>query len=109
MRMVSSLVIFMDSAILPAKGRILVSLNIKNPKAYELAHELAALTGESLTAAVIVALAERLEAEKVSRGLIKSKLERMRELAVRFKAGMDPTFRSEDHAAMLFDENGMPF
>ena len=86
-----------------------MSLNIKNPQAYELAHELAELTGESLTAAVIVALSQRLEDEKVRRGLIKSKVERMREFATRFKAGMDQSLRSENHAVMLFDEDGLPF
>ena len=39
-------------------------LNIKNPKTDRLVRELAQLTGESLTAAVTVALAERLERVK---------------------------------------------
>jgi antitoxin VapB len=37
-----------------------VALNIKNPEADRLAHELAKATGESLTEAVIAALRERL-------------------------------------------------
>jgi antitoxin VapB len=36
-----------------------MSLNIKNPEAERLAAEIAALTGESKTAAIIVALRER--------------------------------------------------
>jgi antitoxin VapB len=36
-----------------------MSLNIKNPEAEQLAAEIAALTGESKTAAIIVALRER--------------------------------------------------
>jgi antitoxin VapB len=39
-------------------------LNIKNDEAHELATELARLTGESLTSAVIVALHERLMRER---------------------------------------------
>ena len=99
----------MDSAILPVGGRILVSLNIKNPKAYELAHQIAALTGETLTSVVVAALQQRLEEEKSKLVGVKSKSERMMEFATRFKAGMDPTFRSEDHTTMLFDEDGLPF
>jgi hypothetical protein len=38
-------------------------LKIKNAEAYELAAELSALTGESLTAVVIAALREKLERE----------------------------------------------
>lgn len=38
-----------------------MALNIKNPEAQRLSHELAGLTGESLTAAVTVAVRERLE------------------------------------------------
>jgi antitoxin VapB len=42
--------------------RVAVALNIKNPEADALAHELAAATGESLTEAVTEALRARLEA-----------------------------------------------
>jgi len=41
---------------------------VKNPKAYALASELAALTGESLTAVAIESLEKRPEAERVKRG-----------------------------------------
>jgi antitoxin VapB len=37
-----------------------MSLNIKNPRAFKAAHELASATGESLTEAVTVAIEERL-------------------------------------------------
>jgi hypothetical protein len=49
-----------------------ISLNIKNPEAHELASELARLTGESMTTAVTEAIRERLEREKRER--IKAKL-----------------------------------
>jgi ribonuclease VapC len=41
-----------------------MSLNIKNPEVHELAKELAELTGESMTEAVLVALKERLARER---------------------------------------------
>ncbi len=84
-----------------------MSLNIKNPQAHKLAHELAALTGESLTTVVILALQKRLEEEREKRQPL-TKAERIMEFAKRFSAGMDPTLRSEDHATMLYDENGLP-
>lgn len=100
------LVLVEDSAILPSKGRILVSLNLKNPKAYELASELSKITGESLTTAVINALEQRLERERQKAGG-KTKAARMLAFAQRFAAGLDPALKSEDHA-WLYDENGLP-
>lgn len=41
-----------------------MALSIKNPEADQLARELAATTGESLTDAVLAALRERLERER---------------------------------------------
>lgn len=41
-----------------------MGLNIKNPETHRLATQLAALTGETLTKAVTIALQERLEREK---------------------------------------------
>ncbi|MFP5234611.1 MAG: type II toxin-antitoxin system VapB family antitoxin [Acidobacteriota bacterium] len=43
------------------------SLNIKSTEAHKLAHELAEATGETLTAAVTVALKERLQREGSAR------------------------------------------
>lgn len=44
-----------------------MALNIKNPETERLAHELAATTGETLTTAVTVALAERLSTVRRTR------------------------------------------
>jgi antitoxin VapB len=41
-----------------------MSLNIKNPEAYRLAHELARQTNETVTMAVTIALRERLERQQ---------------------------------------------
>ena len=48
---------------------ILMSLNIKNEEAHQLARELVQLTGETMTGAVTVALRERLERERRERSL----------------------------------------
>jgi len=82
-----------------------MSLNIKNPEAHRLAGELARLTGESLTTAVTRALAERLERLRGPEPGLKERLLRLgEECAARLK---EP-YRSEDHAALLYDERGLP-
>ena len=84
-----------------------MSLNIKNEDAHRLARDLAAITGESLTTAVTIALRERLE--RVRQGHNSGRLsERLlaigRDCAARFK---EP-YRSADHADLLYDERGLP-
>ncbi|MDP9172140.1 MAG: type II toxin-antitoxin system VapB family antitoxin [Acidobacteriota bacterium] len=90
------------------KGRILQSLNLKNPRAYALASELSRLTGENLTAVVITALEQRLEAERRKRGAGGTTAEKILAFAERFSQGMAPGSRSEDHAAELYGADGMP-
>ena len=92
---------------IPFGGRILQSLNLKNPRAYLLASELSSLTGQSLTSAVISALEVSLPARKNRLGSPR-KAEDILAFARRFSAGKSPTSRSEDHARDLCDENGMP-
>jgi antitoxin VapB len=84
-----------------------VSLNIKNERAHRLAEELAALTGESLTAAVLGALELRLRLETERRNPIR-KAERMLAFARRFSAGMPSTLRSTDHGDILYGDDGLP-
>lgn len=84
-----------------------MSLNIKNPQAHKLAAELAALTGESLTTTVILALEMRLREEKEKRAPL-SKAERIMAFARRFNEGLEPKFHSSDVDEMLYDENGLP-
>jgi antitoxin VapB len=85
-----------------------VSLNLKNPKAHELATELADLTGESLTTAVILALEERLRNERRKREKQKSTSARILEFSRRFSAGLPAKLKSEDHGALLYGEDGLP-
>jgi antitoxin VapB len=84
-----------------------MSLNLKNPRAYELASQLAALTGESLTAAVIRALEMRLEQEQQRKGK-KTTAERMLAFADRFSRGMPAGCTSAEHASLLYGDDGLP-
>ena len=82
------------------------SLNLKNPAAHKLASELAKLTGESLTTAVIRAMEMRLAAEQRLRQP-KTTAQRILAFADRFSQGRPPGLSSADHAK-LYDESGMP-
>ena len=86
-----------------------MSLNIKTEEAHRLAHELADLTGESLTAAVTEALRQRLEKvrrDKRPKGQLAADLMRIgRETA----ALMTEEERNFDYDAFLYDEEtGLP-
>jgi antitoxin VapB len=83
-----------------------MGLNIKNADAERLAKELAALTGESLTAAIAVALRERLERIRRERGAsLSDKLLTIgRDCAARLKK----PYKNVDHGELLYDERGLP-
>jgi antitoxin VapB len=83
-----------------------MSLNIKNPEAERLTHELAERTGESLTTAITVAVKERLERldSEQRPGMAERLLAIARETAPLFK---EP-YRSMDHGDLLYDEKGLP-
>ncbi len=82
-------------------------LNIKNDEAHRLAKELARLTGESMTQAVIQALEARIEDERrrkiEERGDLKSQIE---EIVARVSAL--PVLDDRPGDAILYDENGLP-
>src|ERR1700704_2248959 len=83
-------------------GAALPSLNIKNAEACQLIHELAELTGESMTSAVTTAVRERLHhlREQAKGDLADRLLAIGRECAARF----GDEYRSVDHDALLYDE-----
>jgi len=84
-----------------------MSINIKRRETDELAHELAALTGESVTEAVTEAIRERLERVKKRRpkGELAADIMRIaREAAPHIRKD----FKSTDIAEMLYDEHGLP-
>jgi antitoxin VapB len=83
-----------------------MSLNIKTEEAHRLARELAAMTGESLTAAVTEALRERLDRlRKQQNG---SLADRLLAIGEDCAARLKEPFRSIDHGDLLYDEHGLP-
>jgi antitoxin VapB len=83
-----------------------MSLNIKNDEADRLAHELAGLTGESLTTAVTVAVRERLDRLQQSK---KGNLsERLLKIGKECAAHMKEPFLTIEHGDLLYDEKGLP-
>jgi antitoxin VapB len=85
-----------------------MSLNIKNPEAHELAKELAELTGESMTEAIIVALRERLARELNTPERIAERAEAIMAIGRDVAARLGPEYRAKDWDAELYDERGLP-
>jgi antitoxin VapB len=83
-----------------------MGLNIKNDETYRLVQELAALTGESMTAAVTEAVRERLD--RVRREQSLSLAERLLRIGRDCAAHLKEPFRSADHGDLLYDELGLP-
>lgn len=83
-------------------------LNIKNPRAHDLAVEVAAVTGESLTDAVIQSLQERLDRVKPKREPLD--LEKIEALTREIRARLPQSFLDDpDPTADLYDpETGLP-
>lgn len=78
-----------------------MNLNIKNHETYRLARELAALTGESMTAAVTEAVREKLGRLKSKD--VKEQIHKIRkEFAAHLKGKSLP-----DHGELLYDEKGL--
>jgi antitoxin VapB len=83
-----------------------VSLNLKNEETYRLAHELAGLTGESLTTAVTVAVRERLgRLQQNKKGTLS---ERLLQIGKDCAAHLKEPFRTIEHGDLLYDEKGLP-
>jgi antitoxin VapB len=83
-----------------------MSLNIKNSETHKLVRELAALTGESMTTAVRVAVKERIhrvEAEK-QEGLA----DRLLAIATAAAPLWREPYRSTEHGDLLYGEDGLP-
>jgi len=83
-----------------------MSLNIKTEEAHRLARELAAMTGESLTAAVTEALRERLD--RLGKQQNGSLADRLLAIGEDCAARLKEPFRSIDHGDLLYDERGLP-
>lgn len=83
-----------------------MSLNIKNSDTTRLIYELSALTGESLTGAVTVAVRERLD--RLRSEPEKNLANRLVEIGKDCASRLKEPFRTLDHADLLHDEKGMP-
>jgi antitoxin VapB len=81
-------------------------LNIKNDDTYQLAAELASLTGETLTATVTIALRERLDRVKRRRSR-RSLVDELDEIALHCAALPVLDDRS-DEEILGYDEHGLP-
>jgi antitoxin VapB len=84
-----------------------MSLNIKNEETHRLARELADLTGESVTAAVTVAVRERLARVRRERGG-SGLAEELLAIGAEYSSRLKEPYRSVDHGDMLYDERGLP-
>ena len=83
-----------------------MGLNIKNEEATSLIHELAGLTGESLTTAVTIAVRERLErVQQQEPGDLAKRLLQIGKLCA---SHLKEPFRTIDHGELLYDEKGLP-
>lgn len=82
-----------------------MSLNIKHPEAHKLAQELARETGESMTAAVLQAIRDRLEAVRRRRKR-DATLAAIHAISKRSAELLKGPYI--DHAELLYDEHGLP-
>ena len=83
-----------------------MGMNIKNPEAHQLAREVAALTGESVTGAVTESLRERLERLRAEQreGTADVLLMLGRDTAKR----LSPEFKRADVDELLYDDDRLP-
>jgi len=84
-----------------------MGLNLKSQEAHQLAHDLASLTGESMTTAAIIAMRERLERIRKERDretFIAESMAIAHDIAKR----LGKRFSDLDPDKMLYDEKGLP-
>ena len=85
-----------------------MSLNIKNEETCRLVHELAELTGESMTGAVTSAVKEKLEKQRLKQARKPGLAERLMEIANDTAPRFKEPWKSIDHGDLLYDELGLP-
>jgi antitoxin VapB len=82
-----------------------VGINIKNPETQALAHELAALTGESMTGAITTAVRERRDRLLAQRSI---RAERMRAISEDCARRTPDDLKSVAHGDLLYGPDGLP-
>ena len=83
-----------------------MGLNIKNLEIHSLAEELAKRTKESMTAAITIAVRERLDRVRREQGA--SLAERLLEIGQDCAKRLKEPYRSADHDKLLYDDRGLP-
>jgi antitoxin VapB len=79
-------------------------LNIKNHEAHALARQLAKASGKSLTEVVTYALRLELARSRNAQTMTQALMQISKDSAGRFKPPLDTL----DHAALLYDDKGLP-
>ncbi|MCL4827838.1 MAG: type II toxin-antitoxin system VapB family antitoxin, partial [Caldilinea sp.] len=88
-------------------GNHAMSLNIKNREAYELARELARLTGASMTEVVLSALRKQ-RADVCRQQQKQQQKQQLMAIAQRCAAHIQQPARAVEHGELLYDEAGLP-
>ena len=81
-----------------------MQLNIKNHEAHALARQLAKASGKSLTEVVTHALRLELARSRNAQTMTQALMQISKDSAGRFKPPLDTL----DHAALLYDDKGLP-
>ena len=84
-----------------------MGLNIKNDETCLLARDLARLTGETMTAAITVALRERL-ARTRRRYDLNARIEELLAIGQRCSESLEPGPSASEHGDLLYDDQGLP-
>jgi antitoxin VapB len=82
-----------------------MGINIKNPETQALAHELAALTGESMTGAITTAVRERRDRVLAQHT---GRVERMRAISVDCAGRIPAELKAVSHSDFLYGPDGLP-
>jgi antitoxin VapB len=83
-----------------------MGLNIKNPETYRLVEELTKRTGESMTAAIPIAVRERLDRIRSEQGA--GLAERLLRIGQDCAKRLNEPYRSASRDALLYDDRGLP-
>ena len=83
-----------------------MGLNIKNPETYRLVEELAKRTGESMTAAVTIAVRERLDRIRSEQRTCLA--DRLLQIGQDCAKRLKEPYRSADHDDLLYDDRRLP-
>lgn len=84
-----------------------MGLNIKNEETHRLIRELAAITGESMTTAVTVAVQDRLTRIQQSEPGARM-ADRIHEIATEMRTRLPADFLGIDPTDVLYDRDGLP-